>query len=99
MIRHIVFFKLKDNSKANKQRIKDVILPLKEKIDVIKFYQVGINFSNEERAYDLALVSDFDSIEDLKSYAAHPEHLEVISQLKNEGVTTKVVDFEYQPIA
>ena len=95
MIRHIVFFKLKDNSKANKQRIKDAILPLKEKIDVIKFYQVGINFSNEERAYDLALVSDFDSIEDLKSYAAHPEHLEVISQLKNEGVTTKVVDFEY----
>lgn len=95
MIRHIVFFKLKDNSKANKQRIKDVILPLKEKIDVIKFYQVGINFSNEERAYDLALVSDFNSIDDLKSYATHPEHLKVISQLKSEGVTTKVVDFEY----
>ncbi len=95
MIRHIVFFKLKDNSKANKQQIKDVILPLKEKIDVIKFYQVGINFSNEERAYDLALVSDFDSVDDLESYAVHPEHLKIISQLKNEGVTTKVVDFEY----
>ena len=95
MIRHIVFFKLKDNSKANKQRIKDVILPLKEKIDVIKFYQVGINFSNEERAYDLALVSDFYSVDDLESYAVHPEHLKIISQLKNEGVTTKVVDFEY----
>ena len=97
MIRHIVFFKLKDNSKDNKQRIKNIILPLKEKIDVIKYYQVGINFCKEERAYDLALVSDFDSIDDLKSYAVHPAHLKVISQLKNEGVATKVVDFEYQP--
>ena len=95
MIRHIVFFKLKDNSKANKQRIKDVILPLKEKIDVIKFYQVGINFANEERAYDLALVSDFNTIDDLNNYASHPEHLKVISSLKDEGITTKVVDFEY----
>ncbi len=90
-----MFFKLKDNSKDNKQRIKDIILPLKDKINVIKFYQVGINFSNEDRAYDLALVSDFDSVDDLESYAVHPEHLKVISQLKSELATTKVIDFEY----
>ena len=95
MIRHIVFFKLKDNSENNKQRVKDIILSLKEKINVIKFYQVGINFANEERAYDLVLVSDFDSIDDLKSYATHAEHLKVISTLKNEEITTKVVDFKY----
>ena len=95
MIRHIVFFKLKDNSTKNKQQIKEIILPLEKKIDVIKFYQVGINFSNEDRAYDLALISDFDSIDDLGSYATHPEHLKVIAQIKDKGVTTKIVDFEY----
>ena len=46
MIRHIIFFKLIDNS-------------LENKINVIKFYQVGMNFSLEDRAYDIALVSDF----------------------------------------
>ena len=95
MIRHIVFFKLRDSSEENKQKIKDIILPLKEKIDIIKFYQVGINFSNEARAYDLALISDFDSIEDLNKYASHPEHLKAISLLKDEGAITKIVDYEY----
>jgi len=95
LIRHIVFFKLKNNSKIDESQIKDTILPLKDKIDVIKFYQVGINFAKEERAYDLVLISDFDTIEDLKIYASHPEHLKVISILKEEGVMTKVVDFEY----
>ncbi len=95
MIRHIVFFKLKNNSQENKQKVKNIIEPLKEKIDVIRFYQVGINFSSEDRAYDLALVSDFDTQEELYRYAKHPEHLKVIEQLKQEGIQTKVVDFEY----
>ena len=32
---------------------------------------------------------------DLKSYALHPKHLKIISSLKAEGVTTKVVDFSF----
>ncbi len=95
MIRHVVFFKLNDNSKENKQRVRNIIEALKEKIGVIRFYQVGINFSNEERAYDLALISDFDTKDNLDIYAKHPDHLKVIEQLKQEGVKTKVVDFEY----
>ncbi len=95
MIRHIVFFKLHDNSEENKKQTKDVILSLRDKIDVIKFYQVGINFSKEERAYDLTLVSDFGSKDNLKIYANHPEHLKVIALLKSKNTITKVVDFEY----
>ncbi len=59
MIRHIVFFKLIDNSLENKKRLQKIILSLEKKINVIKFYQVGMNFSLEDRAYDIALVSDF----------------------------------------
>jgi len=95
MIRHIVFFKLIDNSLENKKRLQKIIFSLEKKINVIKFYQVGINFSLEDRAYDIALVSDFDTEDDLKSYALHPEHLKIISSLKAEGVTTKVVDFSF----
>lgn len=95
MIRHIVFFKLQDNSPQNKKRVKDIILPLKDTIDTIRSYQVGINFADEERAYDLALVGDFETKEDLANYAKHPEHLKVISILKSMGIKTKVVDFEF----
>ncbi len=95
MIRHIVFFKLIDNSLENKKRLQKIILSLEKKINVIRFYQVGINFSLEDRAYDIALVSDFDTENDLKNYALHTEHLKIISLLKAEGVTTKVVDFSF----
>ncbi len=95
MIRHIVFFKLEDNSVEEKEAIKREIERLKNLIDVIRYYQVGINFSKEDRAYDLALISDFDSKDDLKIYASHPEHLKVINSLKSKNITTKVVDFEY----
>ena len=95
MIRHIVFFKLQDNSQENTNKVKETLLTLKNKISFIKSYQVGINFADEERAYDLALVSDFETKEYLKNYAKHPEHLKVLSLLKPMLLKTKVVDFEY----
>ena len=95
MVKHIVFFKLKDNSNEHKEYVKNLILDLKDKIDVIKGFEVGINFSEEERAYDLALLSDFNSKEDLQIYATHPLHVEVINYLKSKETVTKVVDYSY----
>lgn len=95
MIRHVVFFKLQDNSESNKELIKEKILSMKGKIDLLKHIEVGINFSAEQRAYDLVLISDFDSKEDLKSYAVHPIHVSVINFLKAANTQTKVVDYEF----
>ena len=64
MIKHIVFFKLEDNSEANKEAVKARIIGMKGKIDVLKHIEVGVNFSPEERAFDLALVTDFETKED-----------------------------------
>jgi hypothetical protein len=95
MVKHIVFFKLEDNSYENKETIRYMILNLKDKISVIKGFEVGINFSQEQRAYDLALVSDFENEEDLQVYATHPLHVEVVEYLKSKNTTTKVVDYRY----
>ena len=95
MVKHIVFMKLKDNSDQNKHIAKEKIMSMKGKIDVLKHIEVGLNFSPEERAYDLALVTEFDSKEDLKTYATHPEHLPIIAYLKSIETVTKVVDYEY----
>jgi len=95
MIKHIVFLKLEDNSMENKQVFKNKIMSLKGKIDVLKYIEVGINFSKEERAYDLSLITDFETKEDLQAYAVDPIHVEVIKFLKSKNTITKVVDYEY----
>lgn len=93
MIKHIVLFKLEDNSPKHCKYIRAMILDLKDRIDVIRDFEVGINFCNEERAYDMSLISSFDSTDDLEIYAKHPDHLEVISYLKSQNTLTKVVDY------
>lgn len=95
MIKHIVFFKLEDNSQTHKEFVKEMIMALKDKLKMIQHLEVGLNFSKEERAYDLALISDFSTKEDLKAYAIHPLHVEVVEYLKSKNTITKVVDYEY----
>jgi hypothetical protein len=95
MIKHIVFFKLEDNSEANKEAVKTRIMGMKGKIALLKHIEVGVNFSPEERAFDLALVTDFETKEDLQAYAIHPLHVEVVTFLKSINTVTKVVDYVY----
>lgn len=95
MVRHIVFFKLEDNSDANKQRVKDRIMSMQGKMDFVKHLEVGINFSPEERAFDLALISDFETREDLNTYATHPIHVDVVNFIMSLNTVSKVVDYEY----
>jgi len=95
MVRHIVFFKLKDNSPKNKESVKEKLMSLKGKIKVLKHLEVGINFSEEERAYDLALISDFNTKEDLQIYAKDSYHQEIIAYIKEVSIASKVVDYIY----
>ena len=95
MVKHIVFFKLSDNSEANKQALKDRIMSMQGKLNFMKHLEVGINFSTEERAFDVVLINDFETKEDLQMYATHPIHLEVVNFIKSLGVISKVVDYEY----
>jgi len=95
MVKHIVFFKFPDNSEATKQAVKDRIMSMQGKLDFVKHLEVGINFCTEERAFDVALVSDFETKEDLQTYATHPIHVEVVNFIKSLGTVSKVVDYEY----
>ncbi len=95
MIRHIVFLKLSNNSLENKRLIRDRILALKNVISVIRNLEVGLNFSNESRAYDIALIADFDNKEELQTYATNRTHLELIQDLKSKNTISKVVDYEF----
>ncbi len=101
MIKHIVFFRLKDeaegHSKAeNAQIIKEGLLSLKSKIDCLVLETVGINIPTAPNTnYDICLTCTFRSWEDLNTYATHPEHLKVASYIGKCKTDRAACDYEY----
>lgn len=95
MIKHVVFFKLVDNSEANKEDIKRRFMSMEGKIEGMQNLEVGINFSTEDRAFDLVLFCDFDTKEGLRFYATHPIHVAIVNYLKSIETLIKVVDYEF----
>ncbi len=95
MVKHIVFFKLRNGSQEVKQTLKDKLMSMQGKIEVLKSIEVGIDTNRSERACDVSLITEFNSKEDLKSYASNPMHLEIIKYIKNQNMITSVVDYEF----
>jgi len=93
MIKHIVFFKLPENF-TQKDLFIEKLNNLKDEIDFIKALEVGINFAESERAFDMSLTVILDSKEALANYAVHEKHLPVVAFLKENNIETKVVDYE-----
>jgi len=94
MIKHTVFWKLKDeNKEQNMQKIKHDLEALVGKVDGLLSADVGMNFAGGE--YDLALVSDFESKEALNAYQTHPLHMKVREFVGSVKVSREAVDFEY----
>lgn len=94
MVVHIVMFRFKEENKEhNIQKVKAALEALPQKIKELVSMEVGVNFTQSERAFDLSLYSTFDSKEDLASYAVHPAHLEVVSLIKEITQESKVVDY------
>jgi len=94
MIVHIVLFQFKDeNKKANMIQAKQMLENLMGAVPSLRSIDVGMNFSEEERAMDLSIITAFESKEDLEAYAVHPEHLKVVDFIKSVVEYSKVVDY------
>ena len=79
MVKHIVLFKLKDEAPADEKlaamnSFKAAIEALPAKISVIRKIEVGLNI-NPAEAWNIALYSEFDTLDDVKYYATHPDHV------------------------
>ena len=94
MIVHIVMFKFNEENKdENLLIVKNRLEELVSKIPTLKSIEVGVDFNQSERAFDLSLYSTFDTKDDLKTYAIHPEHLKVVELIKSVTTESKVVDY------
>lgn len=100
MIKHIVFFGLADNAEGktkaeNALIIKSELENLKQLIPEIISIEVGINHSDAPQSnYDIALYSEFDSIETLNIYQEHPEHKRVGAYIAKVKTNRAAVDYE-----
>lgn len=94
MIKHIVFFKFKnENKQAFMLEIKADLEALVSKIDELEAMEVGINFLEDESMPDFALTSSFTSMENLKVYANHPDHVLVVNKIKEMATERSAVDY------
>ena len=99
MIKHFVMFQVIDymdelDKKRKALKIKSIFENLPEKIKEITFYEVGINISSSPNAYDVIINSEFDSLEDLKTYSAHPAHRAAVEENARISKIKAVVDYE-----
>lgn len=94
MFTHIVFFKLSEPSEENVKRVKEILDGMKGKIPVLKYLEVGADVLHTERSYDIALITRFDSLEDMQQYQVHPYHVnEVLANLRPMLKGSVAVDF------
>lgn len=92
MIKHVVMWKFKEGQEDNMNKFLSELIKLKDKIDVIKDMQVGVNI-NEKNNYDAILIAEFESMEDLKKYKEDPRHVEVSKLCKSIREERGAVDF------
>ena len=84
MIKHIVLFKLKNDIEPSqkeglKQDFKRALEALSGKIDCLRSIEVGLN-DNPEESFDIALTTTFDTFDDLRHYANHPDEAQEIEK-------------------
>ncbi len=78
MIKHIVCFKLKDNSPAQCEKAKEVLLSMKGSVPLLRDIAVGVDFLHSERSYDVILEVVLDDEAALEAYQHDPYHCSVV---------------------
>lgn len=94
MIKHIVFFKLKDRSEESVARTVAVLRNMEGKIPQLLSLEAGADILRSERSFDIALTVTVASLEDLEAYQVHPAHKEVIVHINEVKDVSYAVDYE-----
>lgn len=95
MIKHIVCFKLKDNSTEKKEEAKARLLSMKDNVSLLRDIEVGADFLGSPRSYDIILQVTLDSKEALDLYQNDEYHCSYVKTYMHEVMESSVaVDYE-----
>ena len=95
MIKHIVCFKLKNNSPEECEKAKEILLSMQGKVPELRGITVGVDFLHSERSYDLILEVLLDNAAALESYQNDPYHCSVVKKhMHSVRESSIAVDYE-----
>ena len=100
MLRHVAMFKFKEGmSDAQKAEARDALSDLMGVVSSLRAMATGLNMEHDlyhgafERNWDMVLVADFDDLEGLASYFAHPTMTaasDLVASVTQEEITARV---------
>lgn len=103
MIRHVVMWKLKEEAEGakkakNAEKMKLILEGLKTNIEEIKAVEVGINITEDDdeagSAYDVVLISDFETELDYTMYTRNAHHKKAIDFINSVIKERHFVDYK-----
>lgn len=99
MVRHVVMWKFKEEAEGkskeeNMNAVKNGLLALPALIPQLKKAEVYFDVSHTDMSMDLMLVTEHDTLEDMRAYAEHPEHLKVSAYVRRVIERRVVLDSE-----
>lgn len=97
MIRHIVCFKLKDNTAEACQKTKEILLSMKSLVPQIISMEVGTDFLHSPRSYDILLQVTLQDKDALDAYQNDPYHCGVVKKHMHAVQSASIsVDYELE---
>ena len=98
MIKHHALWRLKDEPNMSKDDMFQVIQQAVEgqvgQIPGLLRAEVGCNFASHAKAWDLAMVTEFEDLAALQAYPQHPCHLHTRAKVDGFVALSAFVDFE-----
>jgi hypothetical protein len=96
-VKHVVMWRVcgetDEEREAARLKVKTAFEGLRGRISGMRSLEVGVDISQVDYASDVVLVSEFDTAEQLESYASHPEHLRVRRELGDLRIERRQVDY------
>jgi hypothetical protein len=95
MLQHYILIKFKKGT--NDEHIEEFcrrMLALRTTISSIEHLAIGRDILHDARSWDLVLIMRFASMEALRSYQQHPEHLRLMAFNQPSVADVASVDFE-----
>jgi len=97
MIKHIVCFKLHDNSVEEKNKVRDLLLSMEGKVPTVKKIEVGCDFLNSQRSYDVILQVWLENKNALDEYQNDNYHVTVVKEYMHKTADASIaVDYEIE---
>lgn len=94
MIVNNLLITLKNRDAESIRKTQEVLLSMRGKIETLIDIQAEVNIRPSQTAYDLILITKFESLEGLNTYLAHPVHLEVAKYIVSVLDTQASVCYE-----